>query len=67
MLLHPSVAKKAQKEIDDVVGDGRLPTFDDRPELPYVECILKELYRLKSRTQSLLKFSHKVFCLGGMR
>lgn len=46
MILHPEVAKKAQAEIDRVLG-GRtqLPTLDDRPDLPYVDCILKEVIR----------------------
>jgi len=39
------VYKKAQQEMDKVVGDVRLPDFDDRESLPYLECILKELYR----------------------
>jgi len=30
MLHRPEVLKKFQKEISDVVGDGRLPTLDDR-------------------------------------
>ena len=45
MTLHPEVYKKAQDEMDRVVGDGRLPDFDDRESLPYLECILKETYR----------------------
>ena len=42
---NPDVAKRAQAEIDNVVGDGRLPTLDDRPNLPFVDCVLKEVYR----------------------
>ncbi|KAF7342873.1 O-methylsterigmatocystin oxidoreductase [Mycena sanguinolenta] len=36
---------KAQKEIDSVVGDMRLPEFRDREELPFVEGILQETLR----------------------
>ncbi|KAJ7855546.1 cytochrome P450 [Mycena leptocephala] len=36
---------KAQKEIDSVVGDLRLPDFEDRKHLPFVECILQETLR----------------------
>lgn len=43
--LYPDVAKKAQAEIDSVVGSERLPTLDDRPDLPYIDCILKEVFR----------------------
>ncbi|KAH8116043.1 cytochrome P450 [Phellopilus nigrolimitatus] len=46
MTLHPNVATRAQEEIDRVVGADRLPTFDDWPNLPYIDCILKELYRI---------------------
>lgn len=46
MVTHPEVTKKAHKEIDDIIGNDRLPTFDDRSDLPYINCILKETYRL---------------------
>jgi cytochrome P450 len=32
MLLHPEVQHKAQKEIDSVVGRGRLPQLGDKPK-----------------------------------
>ena len=35
MVLHPAAQKKAQEEIDSVVGQDRLPTFADRAFLPY--------------------------------
>ena len=45
--LHPDVAAKAQREIDSVIGTDpeRLPTLGDRQSLPYLDCLLKELYR----------------------
>ncbi|KAH8116037.1 cytochrome P450 [Phellopilus nigrolimitatus] len=46
MALHPEVVKQAQDEIDRIVGLDRLPTLDDRTGLPFVGCILKELYRI---------------------
>lgn len=45
MMDHPEILEKAQKEIDTVVGDDRLPTFEDRPRLPYAEAILYEMWR----------------------
>jgi cytochrome P450 len=45
MVLFPEVARKAQEEIDSVVGQDRLPGFEDRPYLPYVNALVKELYR----------------------
>ena len=45
MVLHPEEAKKAQEEIDRVVGPNRLPDLQDRPSLPYIDCIIKETAR----------------------
>lgn len=47
MAIHPEVAKKAQVELDAVVGSGRLPDFSDRPSLPYIDAIAKECMRWK--------------------
>ena len=43
--LHPAEQKRAQEEIDRVVGTERLPTFEDRESLPYVEAIWRESLR----------------------
>jgi len=45
MVLHPEVQKKAQEELDRVIGGDRLPTLDDRDSLPYLESVVKEIYR----------------------
>jgi cytochrome P450 len=45
MALYPEVQKKAQAEIDAVVGPNRLPEFHDRPSLPYINAITKETSR----------------------
>ncbi|KAF5343047.1 hypothetical protein D9758_011152 [Tetrapyrgos nigripes] len=45
MRLYPSVMKKAQAEIDAVVGRDRLPTFEDKDHLPYIQAIVKEVLR----------------------
>lgn len=45
MVLYPKVQVKAQAEIDTIVGLTRLPSFEDRPSLPYVEAILRETLR----------------------
>ncbi|KAN0093301.1 Cytochrome P450 [Tylopilus felleus] len=46
MLQHPEVQERAHAEIEAVVGPDRLPNFDDRPNLPYVEAVLLEMLRL---------------------
>ena len=45
MLLNPDVQARVQAEIDSVVGTARLPVFEDRPSLPYVEAVLRETLR----------------------
>ncbi|KXJ87807.1 cytochrome P450 [Microdochium bolleyi] len=45
MLLNPAVLKKAQNEMDRVVGSSRLPTFEDEADLPYLRAMIKETLR----------------------
>lgn len=45
MLHYPSVMRKAQAELDAVVGQGRAPTFEDMPNLPYIRAMVKETLR----------------------
>ncbi|KAG1733011.1 cytochrome P450 [Suillus paluster] len=45
MVSYPDVQRRAQMEIDSVVGRDRLPTFEDRASLPYVESVLREALR----------------------
>ena len=45
MVLHPEIQRKAQKQIDGVVGPDRLPNFEDRSRLPYLDCIVQETLR----------------------
>ncbi|OJJ45126.1 hypothetical protein ASPZODRAFT_134551 [Penicilliopsis zonata CBS 506.65] len=44
---YPQTADKAQKELDSVVGSSRLPRFEDRERLPYLNAFLMELMRWK--------------------
>lgn len=47
MVLYPEVMARAQAEIDAIIGaqPEKLVVLEDREKLPYVECILRELYR----------------------
>ena len=45
MIAFPEVQRRAQAEIDSVVGRDRLPTFADAPRLLYVRAIIKEILR----------------------
>lgn len=53
LVLHPHVQRKAQEEIDRVVGSQRLPDFGDRDSLPYVQCVANEVMRYVSRSSAL--------------
>ncbi|TCD64630.1 hypothetical protein EIP91_003832 [Steccherinum ochraceum] len=56
MMLYPDARKKAQQELDRVVGPDRLPDYSDRDRLPYLEACIAEAMRC-----------HVVAPLGGMR
>ena len=45
MVLYTDVQKRAQAELDSVIGKDRLPLFEDRESLPYVEAIVREVLR----------------------
>ncbi|KAF7977286.1 hypothetical protein HWV62_4247 [Athelia sp. TMB] len=45
MLTHPEVQKRAQAELDAVLGSDRLPTFADQESLPYLAAVIKECWR----------------------
>ncbi|KAH8999824.1 cytochrome P450 [Lactarius hatsudake] len=50
MVLFPDVQKRVQAELDAVVGRNRLPTFEDRASLPYLEATIKESLRFHPPT-----------------
>lgn len=56
MVRNPAVFKRAQEEIDAVIGHDRLPDLEDRASLPYLDCVIKELYRFVSFHASRVRF-----------
>lgn len=42
---HPEIQKRAQDELDRVVGRSRLPTLENEKNLPYCHAIIKEVER----------------------
>ncbi|KAJ0087330.1 hypothetical protein Patl1_06872 [Pistacia atlantica] len=46
LINNPNVLEKAQGEIDQVVGKSRLIQESDLPNLPYLQAIIKENFRL---------------------
>lgn len=45
MTMFPEVQRKAQDEIDSLVSNERLPHLADRARLPYIEALVKEVFR----------------------
>ncbi|KAK1230180.1 hypothetical protein PQX77_006724 [Marasmius sp. AFHP31] len=45
MVVFPEVQVRAQKELDQVVGPSRLPDFEDRENLPFLNAVLSETLR----------------------
>lgn len=45
MVLHPEIQARARAEVDSVVGRSRLPDFEDRPKMPYLEAVMSECLR----------------------
>ncbi|EJD04512.1 cytochrome P450 [Fomitiporia mediterranea MF3/22] len=43
---YPEIQKKAQEELDRVIGRDRLPTIEDEKDLPYCHAIIKEVERM---------------------
>jgi len=45
MTLHPEIQRRAQAELDAVTEGNRLPTYADRPHLPFVSALVSEVLR----------------------
>lgn len=45
MLLYPDVQTRARAAIDAVCGRNKIPTFQDKKSLPYIEAICREILR----------------------
>lgn len=53
------VQKKAQAELDAVMGSDRLPTLADRENLPYVNALLLEVLRWNTVAPTGLSFTSR--------
>lgn len=56
MIKYPEVQKRAQEQIDSVMGDERSPVWSDFSSLPYINMIVKETMRWRPVTP--LAFPH---------
>lgn len=50
MVLNPEVQVRARQILDDVVGRERLPSFEDREKLRYIDFVLQETLRWSTVT-----------------
>ena len=48
MMAYPEIQRRAQDELDAVVGRFRPPTFADAPNLPYIQAMVKESLRWRA-------------------
>ncbi|CAE6434588.1 unnamed protein product [Rhizoctonia solani] len=46
--MHPEVQVKGQAEVDNIINENRLPDMQDRKSMPYVQAVVKEVFRWKS-------------------
>ncbi|KAL5663105.1 hypothetical protein ACJX0J_023213, partial [Zea mays] len=66
LLSHPEALKKAQAEIDAVVGNSRrLITADDVPRLGYLHCVINETLRMYPAAPLLLPHESAADCKVG--
>lgn len=50
IIRHPKILAQVQKELDSVIGADRLVTEADMSQLPYLQAVIKESFRLHPST-----------------
>ncbi len=58
MIVYPETEKRAQAELDAVVGRDRLPSFADYEHLPYIRAMVKEVLRWCAIVSPLSPWCH---------
>ncbi|KAL6504952.1 hypothetical protein OROHE_023334 [Orobanche hederae] len=67
LINNPNVLKKAQQEIDQVIGSQRLVQESDAPSLPYLQAVIKETFRLHPPIPMLSRKSVSDSVIGGYK
>lgn len=62
MALNPEKQKRAQAEVDNIVGSDRMPAISDIAQMPYVNLVIKETLRSLSLSLSLSPISRVLKC-----
>jgi len=58
------IQKQAQKELDTIIGRGKLPGFADKANLPYIDALSKELLRhIPAAPTGISSISSREICL----
>ncbi|KAE8708068.1 Licodione synthase [Hibiscus syriacus] len=65
LINNPEVLRKAQKEMDEVVGKSRLVQESDTPRLPYLQAVIKETFRLHPPVPMVNRKAIKEFNING--
>lgn len=66
MTLYPDVMKRAQIEIDSIVGRDRMPNFSDIECLPYIRAMLKEVLRWRPITPIGMRSPTSIIPMGNI-
>lgn len=62
MVIRPEVLVRAQEELDRVIGRDRLPGILDRPQLPYIEAVVKETLRWNNVVPMGMQKFYRMLC-----
>lgn len=46
LIVHPEAMKRVQDELDKIVGDNNIVQESDLPNLPFLQAVVKEVFRL---------------------